>query len=529
MCPADEQFCDGSVLSVSHCGEAPVALENCAASGQRCDPSRGCTGCITGAAICDGDDVLRCEDGEQYSIVETCRSDLGLGCGGGTCQDLCALAERESTYLGCEHLAVTTLNALLNPEFDFGVVLGNPGDGPAEVHITRGSEELARVTVAPRSAAQVSLPRLEPLASSLTGSELVPNGAYRIVSDRPVAAYQYHPLEFRLRDECVFTGSPDDRACFSFTNDASLLLPVHALGTSYLADARGADNGRGPFLSIAAPDGAHVRVVAPSSIVASPDGVIAAGEVLEVDLDPGAVLQLMVEDELSGASIESDRPILVIAGHNCADVPSTSVACDHLEEIMPPLGAWGRRVIAPAPRSVDGEPSFLRIISAADGNVITLSNAPSEITLDRGKVFEFVTSEDVQIDATAPILVSQYLVSAAYFDRAPPGRPPGSVGDPSMGIASPVEQFRASYAFAVPESFDRNYAAIVAHRGDEVRLDGIPIETWSALGEFAIARVPLFGGAHLLESSLGTSLTLYGVAPYTSYLLPGGLDVELLQ
>jgi hypothetical protein len=39
------------------------------------------------------------------------------------------------------------------------------------------------------------------------------------------------------------------------------------------------------------------------------------------------------------------------------------------------------------------------------------------------------------------------------------------------------------------------------------------------------ARVPVSSGSHLIESSQPFGIVLYGYATYTSYMLPGGLDL----
>src|SRR6185503_14671874 len=106
----------------------------------------------------------------------------------------------------------------------------------------------------------------------------------------------------------------------------------------------------------------------------SDGAVLADTPSIELDLAAGEVLQVVGGGTLSGTEIESDRPVLVIAGHDCTNVPNTSRPCDHLEEIVPPLASWGRTVVAAAPRSVPDEPSVLRIFSAEDDNTIRIAS-----------------------------------------------------------------------------------------------------------------------------------------------------------
>jgi hypothetical protein len=529
MAPA----CEGDVFSLSGCGPS-IALERCADRTMRCDPDRGCTGCVPDAVRCDGADVLRCDaDGQTWRREETCGGTNA--CEGGVCVDACELAARERSYLGCAYDAVSTLNALLVADFAFGIVVGNPGGGDAHVRVLHAGEELARVTVAPGDTATVRLAPIEALSEARYGSVLVPDGSFEVLSDRPIAAYQFNPLEFRRSPDCRFTGTGEDLGCFSFTNDASLLLPRTALGTEHLIDTVDG-GGTGPaFVTIVASRGANVRVVPTSALLAATDAslpAVRAGEALELALAAGDVLEVVsAGSSLSGTEITSDVPISVFAGNDCANVPAHFGACDHLEEVMPPVPTWGTEVIAAVPAARDGEPVVLRVLSGEDGNEVTISGLPHPIPLDRGERFELVTHDDLAIEATRPILVTQYLVGAAFYDRDGGHAGGGALGDPSMGIVAPVAQYRRDYVFVIPSTYVESFAAIVVKDGDDALLDGQPIEGLTPLEGtgFLVARVPMLGGSHTLVSTHGAGLTIYGLAPYTSYLLPGGLDVELLR
>ncbi len=43
------------------------------------------------------------------------------------------------------------------------------------------------------------------------------------------------------------------------------------------------------------------------------------------------------------------------------------------------------------------------------------------------------------------------------------------------------------------------------------------------------ARLALKGGQHHAESEQGFGIVLYGYAPYTSYMMPGGLDLNRIN
>jgi hypothetical protein len=52
-----------------------------------------------------------------------------------------------------------------------------------------------------------------------------------------------------------------------------------------------------------------------------------------------------------------------------------------------------------------------------------------------------------------------------------------------------------------------------------------------ALGGFNVLTLPVTAGAHRLRSGAGqgVGIKVYGIAPYTSYMYPGGLDLQLIS
>lgn len=477
-------------------------------------------------------------------VLEDCTAsgdlcDQTLGCVTPV-RDACEVARATRSYLGCEYRASSVLNptvVLRSDGFSFGVVLANAGELEASVQIARGGAAPILATVAAHDAVTISLPWIDELVANGYGSQLVDDGSYRIVSSQPIAAYQYNPLEFRRDVNCRIDNIDTvDLSCFSFSNDASLLLPESALGTEYMIDTiAGQGGGLGAFATVIATSDTVVRILPHATIDASSDGripMMTPGQWHDVPVTAGAALQLVsASGDLSGTEIQAAASLLVIAGHGCANVPSTSRACDHLEEIVPPLHAWGTDVVAAMPRSVPGEPSILRILSSADENSISVSTLGSTFNLDRGEHFDIVTTDDVHVVATRPILLSQYLVGALFFNRAAPGSHGPMVGDPAMGFVVPTAQYRHDYVFVAPPTYDRSTVSIVAHVNDTVSLDDQIVDAWQVMpaGDYQIARIEVFPGAHRIASGEGVGVTMYAVAPFTSYLLPAGLNVEFLQ
>jgi hypothetical protein len=547
----------------------------CGARGEICVSGLGCRVCAPGTIACDGETVLRCNaDGSARARGETCDATAGEHCSPGGCARLCEQAESERSYLGCAYVAVPTTNAELDPIFEFAVAIANPQLVPAQVVIERGAAFSTSVTVAPGALEIVALPWIDALRVPASGTSYVsvaqPDGSYRLRSDVPVTVHQFNPLTFVQPTDCsgAFDPTPGDGRCDSYTNDASLLLPLHALTGSYLVMSRpshlvstGAGIGGSPgFLAIVGVDDAPVEVTVRTRAhtLASADGTIPAhapGEVLSLTVRPGEVVQLLSavppvcpmpvperdprvdasycdlgpDFDLTGTEVAANGRVAVFSGHNCTFVPFDRWACDHLEEQLFPAEALGTSAVAPLALQQRSEPNLVRIVSAADGNEITFSPASDSgidtITLDRGEHVEVTIRRATRITGTLPFLGARFLVGQEYQGIGTAGS--DAPGDPSMGLLVPDQQWRNQYVFLAPDTYTASYLDVIAATGQRVELDGQVLALREAAGTgVSVATVNLRPGVHRLRGTLPIGAHVYGYASYTSYLAPAGLDLR---
>ncbi len=552
--------CDGARLEQCD-GEGWVEVALCRENTPVCDASEGaCVGCTPGTRVCVGDQVGFCEDDGTLTAEDTCEATEQ--CLAGACRDRCETAASRRSYLGCSFTAVATAN-IVDPIFDddFAVVVGNPSDSEeAVVEVTRGGAVVASETLGPRTTAAIPLsvvPELKPHDASV----VVVDGAYKVASSQPVAAYQFNPLNFS-----VFDGVED---FYSYTNDASLLLPDHALDDEYVASTYPTWGISTPketdwipgFVAVAAvEDGTTVTVDPRAFTLAGDVPASAPGELITATLDAGDVLQLFSrrvdglptpspevcgdlggtfgetrgapvcldgpDGDLTGSSITADADVAVFAGHPCTFVPFDEAACDHLEEMMLPRSTWGTEVamVAPTAPGLTGvAESIYRVLSGVDGNVVTFSPPVAEgVELDDGEYLEFAANEDFVIRGTGAFLATQALSSRDAVL-------PVEGGDPALGQGIPVAQWRDRYDFLAPATYSTNHVGLVAPAGTHVYLDGVLVDSWFPIpGEDLVAtRIEIDGGAHRIQSldGVGFGLTLYGYARFTSYLTPGGLNL----
>jgi hypothetical protein len=436
-----------------------------------------------------------------------------------------------------------TANLTDSAVFHFAVAVSNTSKLPAAVTITQGPATIAAVLVGPQSVQVVELPWNAALKGP-TSASIVPfpasiavaKGAYRLRSTQPVTVVQWNPLEYQSGPQ------------LSYSNDASLLLPTTTWTGTYRVAARHHFKGSSGFYAVTArEDGTTVTVVpgpggglikagiAGIGTDGSGQVLLDAGDVIEVVTDGVNALDPSDPDDVTGTLVSADKPVQVIAGHQCTYVPDETGACDHLEESMFPYETLATRYLVAAPLSPTGDgtprPERVRIVATRPGTTLTYDppqpGAPTSIALAGAWVELPDTTATFQVTASLPVLVAQYMEGQEQL---------GGAGDPSLSLAVSTSQYRSSYLFHAPPSYASNFVNIVAPLGAQVLLDGqpVPAESFSPAGTtgFAVSRRPLFsagGGSHTASSAKPFGITVYGYGQYTSYWYPGGLDLAVLH
>ena len=586
-CTPGRWYCEGRQRAYQ-CNAVGVEVAS-----QRCEGDARCLGgahpcgvCVPSTVRCNPgspDAPQHCAaDGQSWVDHLSCDSASNEHCTDGVCQRVCpADPGNENSYLGCEYWATPTPNSPLNYSFQYALVLANSSARDAHVTITGGRlGSIIERTVVAGSVERVNLPWIDVLkgssaacfplpfgdcqAHSAYGRTAQRAGSYRVLSDVPLAAYQFNPLEYR-------TGAGAGTT-FSYTADASMLLPQNVLGDprnqEYIVVTR--PNWVPMRSTTGVPYGAFVSIVSGGPNTVGPDGA----SPIEVTVDTratvgdpsnflrtlppgrhtftlqrGDVLQLVGTrggEDLTGSTIRANGPIAVFVGHDCVNVPEDTAACDHLEEQLLPSATWGRRYAVTFLRersNVPNERSLVRIMSQADNNPLTFDGistpAACNRSLARGQFCEFETSENFVVSGERPILVTQFMVGLGESPlcRPLPGQPPPDrdecVGDPAMAFEVPIEQFRNRYDVLIPDTYRLNFVNATTPVGAELTLDGQPLDPATVRGPYPVGAnlevrvIRMAGGTHTLATVDGRPFgaKVYGVAAYTSYMYSGGLNL----
>jgi hypothetical protein len=534
--------------------EADVPEVDCTAEGKTCDQALGCVECAPGARTCAAGVATYCRSDGTRTTYE-CDVVQGLTCSGGLCQGACDLSEVHDSYIGCDYYPTTTLNPVWSG-FPFAVAVSNTSSRPAHVTVTRGDDVVTEVDVASSKLTTINLPWVAELKGGDVECEVPPAvgntriaraGAYRLRSDQPVTVYQFSPLEYML--DPVPAGCPvlaqcappethnTEQRCLSYSNDASLLLPATALTGNYIAMSYPSQHNGAGFVAITATeDGTQVELAGRGKFAAGA-GVSADGKGT-VHLDRGDVLEMIAAagEDPSGTRIRATKPVQVIGGHSCAYVPTEDVAnCDHIEEMLFPEDTLGDDYIVTYPVYADLQaktPMLMRISAIeSDTRVVFEPEVHAAADLDAGELLEVYLDPseavNVRVSATKPVVVASYMVGQAALSTQ------GIVGDPALTLAVPIRQWRSDYLFTAPTTYLVNIADVIAPLGSVVRLDGarIPDALFTRVGQtdYAVARVDLStngSSVHRISSDREVGLTVYGYGLFTSYMYPGGADLE---
>lgn len=535
-CSAGQQRCTGNVLQT--CQDGTFAdSETCPMA---CDATLGCVVCVPNTGTCNGDTSQACRsDGSGYTDVY-CDPVQGMSCGpSGVCEGACSPIALGESYVGCDYWPTVTGN-MVSQFYDFAVAVSNTTATPAEVTIDGGALTAPDVfTVAANSVAIRRLPWVAALKLCLgnswsncqTGhpnSARANAGAYHLRSKVPVTVYQFNALDY------FKPGAPEN----SYTNDASLLFPSNAWRDEYyVATWQQTANLSPSLLAVTAyQDNTMVTINTRASTTAEGGApAFTAGTPQTVALNKGDVLQLgTAQADMTGSYVTSDRPVQVIGGHYCANIPDGAGYCDHLEESMFPVDALSNRYVinAPAVTSLpNGKEQHVRIVATQPNTTLTYdppqAGAPTAIANPGDFVQIARQAASYMITANHKILVAQYGQGSTTG---------GATGDPDIALAVPVEQYRSFYLFHAPTNYTTNYVDITAPVGATVMLDGAPVTSFTPIGTtgYALARVNPLGngpgndGNHSITGSQPVGIQVYGYGMDTSYWYPGGLNLELV-
>jgi len=448
-----------------------------------------------------------------------------------TCDNLEMLGP---TSIGCEFWAASVpILGGAGGGLGWGISVGNPFDDivvTVTIEDHRGAGGTLRLfhqfVLGPRESQIINMNGLAGGVipgenHDVAGSGPGPDTAFRITSDSPVTAMQITPIG----------GAP------SFVPEASMLLPINALGQAYYGLGYGAG---GFVIAVATEDGTTVNSDAGMQV-----------------LDAFDAYTFVPAGDPTGFFVGSDKPIAVFSGNGCTNVPTGAGWCDHVEEAVIPLAAWGTRYVAarhphrqpmlnPAP-----EPVYWRVVAGVDNTTITVEPPGivpgNQIVLaSAGDWSELSSTESFVVSAPddEPFMLVQYMAGGSTVYGAASCSPGPAVGDPYMMQMVPSAQWLTSLPFLTDESYAQDFVLIVREAGTMVELDCLGVvdaghfePIVGTAFEVGVVELGIDGmggegacvdGQQFVTSSAPVGVNVGGYDCAASYGYPGGLSLDAL-
>ena len=292
-----------------------------------------------------------------------------------------------------------------------------------------------------------------------------------------------------------------------FTTDMSYLIDGDKLGTKYVVSTYA---------------GSFDEQI---SVQATQDNTkvtfsLKTGETVVQTLNAGQTYMIARSQELTGSMVESDKPVAVLSGNACTNVPAGVPACDHIVEQMPSVASLSKEYyVAPTPRTgANGD--VVRIVASENGTAVTVNGVPQG-TLNAGEFKEIRITTGSDVVADKPVLVAQYLVGQNEA---------GTNTDPAMTIVPGKDQWLKNYVFATPSgtaAFPTDYMSIIIPGTalGSLKFNGVPVSpTCVMFGVLCYADIDVSTQTGPLTVSADEvfQLLLSGYDNYDSYFTYGG-------
>ncbi len=516
------------------------------------------------------------------NVVQTCTGSDGCDVGTGTCINACQAAVNNKNSVGCEYYATHMENSI-GSSYCYVAFVANTWNTDAHITVdfkgaTLPVASFARIpsgkgqsiTYAPYNGAlpagQVAILFLGggsggapqcPIASAEGTTAMVSGtgigNSFHISTDVPVVSYEMNPYG---GGSVAVTG-------------ASLLLPVSAWDTNYIASTASPDTAGAPGITIiAAQDNTQVSFLPKVALTGGggiPSG--AANTTVKFTLNKGQQAQIEQATDLVGSVVSTNNPVGVMAGNPCMNSPQNVTFCDHGEQMLPPIRALGSEYVGVQYRPRHAEPAIWRVIGAVDGTTLTFSPSigasqgfpAAPTSLNQGQMAEFATGTPFVVtsqDTQHPFMLFEYMSGSNWTAMGASGFCTASTwagfGDPDFSVQVPPQQYLSHYVIMTDPTYPETNLVLIRrpdakNNFQDVMIDCMttPITGWQTVGAYQWTRLDLqtgdfkdvngcSNGRHELTSTAPFGLNVWGwgtpnTSTFTcnvSYSYPGGMNVQ---
>ena len=190
--------------------------------------------------------------------------------------------------------------------------------------------------------------------------------------------------------------------------------------------------------------------------------------------------------DLSGTRIVSNKPITVLSGHQCAQVPTTVSFCEPLYVHVPPTVNWGQLFLL-APLGGRTSAQQYKLVTSANSTAVAYrcgtddSQGLQSSTRGSSHILAFAADSYCYLTASNPVFIVQVAL----------GFGADNAGDPAVAIISPVTGHVKSTSFLASPSgnFPDNFITVTVlaehFAAAQIQLDGSQLGcTWTDIFNF---------------------------------------------
>lgn len=185
--------------------------------------------------------------------------------------------------------------------------------------------------------------------------------------------------------------------------------------------------------------------------------------------------------DLSGTRITSNKPLTVVTGHQCGNIPTAYVYCEHISEQIPPTVDWDKTFLL-TPYLFRTRQYFL-VVSQADSTTVQ-HNCNEDLyttNINAGQRYIFYTGSTAKcyLKASEPVMVTQMA----------PGNGLDKIGDPAISLLPPMTKFDTSTSFYLPSFIgitQYGFNIVAKQKTGTWQRNGLTMSTltWSTIYDF---------------------------------------------
>ena len=267
---------------------------------------------------------------------------------------------------------------------------------------------------------------------------------------------------------------------FQFTSDAIMLTPTSAQGLEYVVGSMADMSGMYPGFNLpsevtvaATANDTKVFFTLGGNAATKANNAMTPGQTRTYTINKGdviAISSISTEGDMSGSYIRATKPVSVVSGNQCANVPTSIRWCDYIASAETPMAAWSN--VYHYPQLMErSQNSWMKIFAAGDQTTIMRNGEPFGL-IEKGKGgvsgVGFLDGQAMAGEQQPIVFTADNPISIKVFN---PGQEiDNRTTDPYAVQLVPVDQYVNYVWFNAPGvaqlSFDKNWVSII-HVVDE--------------------------------------------------------------